>query len=519
MAIEFAMPKLGLTMEQGTIIEWLVPDGSAVAAGSPVLVIETDKVETEVEAPADGLLHRSGEVGQSFACGQRIGWFLAPGEQPPAAGPPAGATAGPVAGGPTAAAPVAASAAASAAGGGSSAAGGDVARSAPSATRGEGGRLLASPNAKRVAATLGVDLTRVTGTGPGGRIVSEDVEAAAAAGTAPIGGPVSGPVSGVAGSAPAGLAAPVPAAAIGPATNATAAAVQLAQLVGLDLATAGVRTLSPDGRIGREDVAEHVRALIARAQSLPATTGPAPAPAPPGPAPAAPPAASQTPSRIIPMAGMRGTIAARMTQSLRDMAQLTLTVDADADAIVADRTARRASGAEVVPGYTDYVIAAVARALQRHPHVNSQVTPEGIAVLPAIHIGMAVALEKGLVVPVVRDPLERPLEDLAAETTRLAEAARAGKLGLADYEGGTFSVTALGSYGVDAFTPVINPPNAAILGVGRIREDVAWDGDTPRRVRRMVLSLTWDHRVFDGAPAAEFAQEVVSLLRTPTALG
>lgn len=219
------------------------------------------------------------------------------------------------------------------------------------------------------------------------------------------------------------------------------------------------------------------------------------------------------------MAGMRGTIASRMTQSLRDMAQLTLTVDADADAIVADRTARRASGAAVIPGYTDYVIAAVARALQRHPHVNSQVTPEGIAVLPAIHIGMAVALEKGLVVPVVRDPLERTLEDLAAETTRLAEAARAGRLGLADYEGGTFSVTALGSYGVDAFTPVINPPNAAILGVGRIREDVAWDGDTPRRARRMVLSLTWDHRVFDGAPAAEFAQEVVALLRTPSALG
>lgn len=505
MAIEFAMPKLGLTMEQGTIIEWLVPDGSVVATGSPVLVIETDKVETEVEAPADGLLHRAGEVGQSFACGQRIGWFLAPGEQPPAAAAATGAAGG--------ATPGAAAAVAAPGPGASPSAGAE--RSAPSVARGEGGRLLASPNAKRVAAALGVDLTRVSGTGPGGRIVSEDVEAAAAAGTARAGGVAPDP----AGSAPAGTAGRVPAAAIGPATEATAAAVQLAQLVGLDLATAGVRTLSPDGRIGREDVAEHVRALIARAQSLPATTGPASAPSPAGPAPAAPPAASQTPSRIIPMAGMRGTIASRMTQSLRDMAQLTLTVDADADAIVADRTARRASGAAVIPGYTDYVIAAVARALQRHPHVNSQVTPEGIAVLPAIHIGMAVALEKGLVVPVVRDPLERTLEDLAAETTRLAEAARAGRLGLADYEGGTFSVTALGSYGVDAFTPVINPPNAAILGVGRIREDVAWDGDTPRRARRMVLSLTWDHRVFDGAPAAEFAQEVVALLRTPSALG
>lgn len=473
MATEFAMPKLGLTMEEGTIIEWLVPDGAPVKAGSAVLVIETDKVETEVEAPGDGVLHRAGAVGDKFACGERIAWLLAPGEAPPAA-VAAAVTA--------AAAPAAVAAAAPVA--------------ARPAARAADGRLLASPNAKRVAVSLGIDIALVPGTGPGGRIVSEDVEAYAA----------SKPAAPAAVSAVGG----VPAAAIGLATNATAAAVQLAQMVGLDLATAGVRTMSPDGRIGRDDVAEHVRALIARAQSMPKTTEAAPAAAPP---------AAQTPTRVIPLAGMRGTIASRMSQSLRDMAQLTLTIDADADAIVADRTARRAAGADVVPGYTDYVIAAVARALQKHPHVNSQVTPDGIALLPEVHVGLAVALEKGLVVPVVRNTLARSLEDLAAETTRLAEAARAGKLGLADYEGGTFSVTALGSFGIDAFTPVINPPNSAILGVGRIREDVAWDGDTPKRVRRMVLSLTWDHRVFDGAPAAEFAQEIVALLRTPAALG
>jgi pyruvate dehydrogenase E2 component (dihydrolipoamide acetyltransferase) len=488
MAIEFAMPKLGLTMEQGTILEWLVPDGASVSAGTAVLLIETDKVETEVEAPSDGRLHQAGAVGASFECGARIGWFLADGEQAPASAAPA------------AAAPAAAAAVAAATVGPPTAS-----PAAPSSVvRGEGGRLLVSPNARRVAASLGVDVAQVRGSGPGGRIVSEDVEAHAAAypaGAAP---------------APALRSAPPPlAVSTGATPFATAAAVQLAQLVGLDLSTAGVATMSPDGRIGREDVAEHIRSLIARAQSA--------TPAPMAQTPAATvapalPSASQTPTRIVPMTGMRGTIASRMHASLREMAQLTLTVDADADALVADRTARKAAGGSA-PSYTDYVIAAVARALVAHPMLNSQVVTEGIAVLPDVHIGMAVALEKGLVVPVIRNTLHRTMEDLATETARLAEAARAGKLGMADYEGGTFSVSTLGMYGVDAFTPVINPPNVAILGVGRIREDVAWDGDAPKRVRRMTLSLTWDHRVVDGAPAAEFASAVANLLREPDKLG
>jgi pyruvate dehydrogenase E2 component (dihydrolipoamide acetyltransferase) len=111
------------------------------------------------------------------------------------------------------------------------------------------------------------------------------------------------------------------------------------------------------------------------------------------------------------------------------------------------------------------------------------------------------------------------LDAIGAETVRLATAARSGTLSVDDVEGGTFAVTSLGMYGVDGFTPVINPPNAAILGVGRVRDDVAWTGDGVRRVRRLTLSLTWDHRVLDGAPAAEFCRSVKALLENPDALG
>ena len=216
------------------------------------------------------------------------------------------------------------------------------------------------------------------------------------------------------------------------------------------------------------------------------------------------------------MSGMRGTIAKRMHGSLQEMAQLTLTMDAQMDSVVADREARRASGK--TPAYTDYIIAAVARALHDHPRVNSQVTPDGIAELPEIHVGLAVALDEGLLVPVVRNADRLSLKDIAATTARLATAARAGTLGLDDLEGGTFSVSALGMFGVDAFTPVINPPNAAILGVGRVRDEVVLvDGQVAAR-KRLTLSLTWDHRVFDGAPAAAFCASIVQHLADAASL-
>ena len=290
---------------------------------------------------------------------------------------------------------------------------------------------------------------------------------------------------------------------------ATVAARQLADLLGVDLRV--VPADPRDGYVTRESVARYVRGRLAGPPTQTARADPAPA----APASTATPAL-QTPTQVRRMSGMRGTIAKRMHASLQEMAQLTLTMDAPMDSVVADREARRASGK--TPAYTDYIIAAVARALRDHPRVNSQVTPDGIAELPEIHIGLAVALDEGLLVPVVRNADCMSLEDIAATTSHLATAARAGTLGLDDLEGGTFSVSALGMFGVDAFTPVINPPNAAILGVGRVRNEVVLvDGQVAAR-KRLTLSLTWDHRVFDGAPAAAFCASIVQHLADAAAL-
>ena len=478
MAIDFLMPKLGLTMEEGTILEWLLDDGAVVEPGTPVLRIETDKVESDVEAAGSGRLHRLAEIGSTHACGAVIALLLADGEEPPSSsGPTASASSGatptaPKSSGATTAAP----------------------SGAPAARRADG-RLIASPNARRMAEELGIDLSTVIGTGPGGRIVSEDVEEAAAR-----------PRPAVAPSTTA-VSTAVPTGA-GSSVLATAAARQLADLLGVDLAA--VAPDPTDGRVSRDGVAAHVRQLLSAARPAPPTPSAVSAPV------VELPPASQTPSSVKRMSGMRGTIAKRMHASLQQMAQLTLTMDAEMDAVVADRESRK--GRPIVPGFTDYVIAACARALRQHGIVNSQVTDDGIALLPDVHVGMAVALDEGLVVPVVRDAAHLDLEALAAETKRLAAAARSGSLALGDLEGGTFSVSALGMFGVDAFTPVINPPNTAIMGVGRLRNDVMLDGGVVGARTRLTLSFTWDHRVFDGAPAAEFTQTVCRLLASPSEL-
>ena len=477
MATDFLMPKLGLTMEEGTILEWLVDDGATVEPGTPVLRIETDKVESDVEAADSGRLHRLAEVGSTHACGAVIALLLAEGEDAPAPSRPTASAVAPTAAPASPAMTVVAST--------------PAVNSAPVARRVDG-RIMASPNARRRASELGIDLATVVGTGPDGRIVSEDVEEAAAR-----------PRPAVA----ASTAAAVPAGA-GSSVLATAAARQLADLLGVDLAA--VAPDPADGRVSRDGVATYVRQLLSAARPTPTTPSAVSTPV------VDLPPASQTPASVKRMSGMRGTIAKRMHASLQQMAQLTLTMDAEMDAVVADRESRK--GRPIVPGFTDYVIAACARALRQHGIVNSQVTDDGIALLPEVHVGMAVALDEGLVVPVVRDADHLDLEALAAETKRLANAARTGSLALADLEGGTFSVSALGMFGVDAFTPVINPPNTAIMGVGRLRKDVVLDGDQVGNRTRLTLSFTWDHRVFDGAPAAEFTQTVCRLLASPSDL-
>ena len=264
----------------------------------------------------------------------------------------------------------------------------------------------------------------------------------------------------------------------------------LADLIGIELDE--IEPAGPDRRVSRLDVIHHIQALLTPTTNEPPKSELA--------------APTQTPTEVIPMTGMRGTIARRMHQSLQEMAQLTITMEVEMTAVVEDRETRKSENEP--PGYTDYVIAATAAALHQHPYVNSQITGEGLALLPVAHVGMAVALDQGLIVPVIRNTNSLDLGELAGETKRLALAAREGKLKLEELEGGTFAVTALGMYGVDSFTPVINPPNTAILGVGRLRETATWQNESVGGVTALTLSLSWDHRAFDGAPAALFLQTV-----------
>lgn len=486
MATDVPMPKLGLTMEEATILEWLVPEGTAVEADTPILLIETDKTETEVGAPGAGVLHQIGGVGEIFPCGERIGLLLADGEMPPQAAAPAPAA-------PAASAPQASPAS-------------PIATASASAPSAVDGRLLSSPNARRVAGDLGVDLRTVVGSGPGGRIVAADVDDPARRVVAPA-------------AAPSTLAMPLPVP--GVPVPASVAARQLADLLAIDLAQVPLDPV--EGRVTRNGVALHVRSVLAAASGA--------TPAPPS-ATASPPAAPgtsaartsawpllQEPIETIPLRAMRGTIAKRMHESLQTMAQLTLSMDADVDALLADRAARKdTAGGRPVPSITDYVVKATAIALQRHPRLNAQVTDAGIAVLGEVHVGLAVAVDNGLLVPVIHQTPELSLDDLGAESRRLAGAARDGALGPSDLEGGTFSVSTLGMFGVDMFTPVINPPNAGILGVGRLRDELRLADGEVRSTKVMTLSLTWDHRVVDGAPAAEFCREIVGLLATPDLL-
>ena len=292
---------------------------------------------------------------------------------------------------------------------------------------------------------------------------------------------------------------------------ASPAARKLASELGVDLA--GLAGSGPRGRITRADIEQAAQAakapaaagLEAGAQAAPATKAPAPA------------AAAAPAQQAQPLKGMRRTIAQRMRASLANTAQLTLDMEVRMDDAVRlrEQLATEWEAEGVRPGYTDLVMLAAAKALIRHPRMNAALLDDAIVPADAAHVGMAVALDEGLVVPVIRDAAAKGLKALASESATLADRARAGALTLADVQGGTFTVTSLGMYGVDGFTPILNAPQTGILGVGRIYDGVAWQGDVPVRRRFMRLSLTWDHRVLDGAPAAQFLAEVRDYLEAP----
>jgi pyruvate dehydrogenase E2 component (dihydrolipoamide acetyltransferase) len=327
------------------------------------------------------------------------------------------------------------------------------------AAAGEIGRFIpASPAARRLAKEQGIDLAVVQGTGAEGRISEEDVERYIAAQRAA--------------KAPREV-------------RASPIAKRVAQEHGIDLAT--VTGTGPEGRITEQDVREAVQARKVEA---------------PG-------------QRVEALTPMRKTIARRMVESLQTAAQLTLLSEADVTELVALRERLKE---EYDVSYTDLIVKAVALALVEHPRLNARLVRDELHLLPEINIGVAVALDAGLVVPVIRDAQAKDVAMIAGEAKALVERAREGKLTEQEMSGGTFTVTNLGAYGVDAFTPIINPPEVAILGVGRIREQLVRCGDGMAWRQKMGLSLTFDHQVVDGAPAAVFLQSICRQLEQPNAL-
>jgi pyruvate dehydrogenase E2 component (dihydrolipoamide acetyltransferase) len=327
-----------------------------------------------------------------------------------------------------------------------------------------------SPRARRVAAELNVDWMRLQGSGRTGRIVERDVRAAAA----------------VHGAAPRATT-PV---------RVTPVAQRVAQGAGIDLAA--VSPTGPGARIQRSDVEAAIRAQQA----------------PPAPAPALP----EGDYEAIPVSRVRRLIAQRMLGSAQDTAAVTLTTEADATALVALRDQLRAAlepRERLVPSYNDLLIKLTALALQQHPALNATWQEETILQWRAVHIGLAVDAPDGLVVPVVRDAQERSVGRIASVTRDLIARAQARQLRAEEMQGGTFTITNLGMFGIDAFTPIINLPQSAILGVGRIaaRPAVVNDQVVPRKL--MALSLTFDHRVADGAVAARFLNLVREYVEEP----
>ncbi len=448
MASEIVLPQWGMEMQDGTIVRWLKQEGDTVAEGEPIVEVETAKLQTELESTASGVLSRIvAQEGEIVPIRGVLCVIAEPGEEVASSAAPAAA-----------ASESPAPQAATAAGGGGN------------------GRVSVQvvPAARRLARERGVDLTQVHGSGSGGRILLADVEAALQA-------PAASPAADGAGRVPV-----VP------------AARRLARENDIDLAT--VTGSGPQGRILIEDVEA---AIAARS------------------APAAAPSSSA--DGVVPLTGIRGAVATRMLQSIQTTAQVTLTTEAIVTEAMQLRRGLSRHHSEEAGGNIGplpVVVKAVAEALRRHPRMNAIETTGSdgeaqVQMLSEINIGLAVALEEGLVTPVIRGADGKSLAQLAAENRDLAARTREGRTRPEEISGGTFTITNLGANDIDGFTPIINPPQVGILGVGRVVEKPLIVNGEITKGETMYLSLTFDHRVIDGAPAAEFLQTVKRLLEDP----
>jgi pyruvate dehydrogenase E2 component (dihydrolipoamide acetyltransferase) len=479
MAADVTIPRLGWSMEEGVFAGWLKQPGDHVKPGEPLFMLEGEKATQEIEAVDGGVLHLAPDAptaGQTVLVGRVIAILCGQGETPTwSASPAAPAVApAPVASVPAASKgpavpPIAQPAPATAH------------RPAPSMPPPASGAVptAASPSVRRLARQLGIDLATVTPGLPGGRLSLDDL--------AP-----SRPTP--------HLSAPAPAAG---STLSSPRARRAARDRGIDIAA--VRGGGAGGRVRERDV------LAAAAAGTP-RLGPAATAA----MPALPAGATS-----VPITQVRRTIARQMVRSRQETVPVTLTAWADATALLAARAACKAAAGPEAATLNDMLLKAIADTLLTHPLLAAR-WEETQLVLPGdrIDIGLAVDAPGGLVVPVVRDVAASPLAEVARQTRWLVERARAGRLTAADMQGGVFTLTSLGSYGIEFFTPVINHPEAAILGVGAIRmQPVPPPGGQEGFVlqRQLPLSLTFDHRIVDGGPAARFLGDLAARIAKQSA--
>lgn len=474
MATEVRFPKFGLTMTEGTLLQWHKEEGQQVEKGEILFEIESEKAVMEVEASASGVLLRvQASAGDIVPVSQVIAWIGQAGEVPGAqeAGAPE-----------TVQAPVNE--------------GAEKTESPPKPGLETGGRIVATPIARRLAKESGLDLSLVGGTGPRGRITKEDVEIALTAQAhAPRQPDALQPAKAAVDVKERVVASPV--------------ARRLAEEAGVDLK--GVQGTGPRGRISKEDVQA---ALAVQDAVPPVEPESAPEPVESLPAPAL------KPSLVLPFAGVRKTIADRMSLSAHTTAPVTLTLEADATELVKLRQSLKlmTTEADPAPTYNDILIKVVARALTELPDLNARLVGDEIQQVQEINVGLAVDTANGLVVPVVRNADQLTLRAVADATRQLIERFLEGRFLPEDLQGGTFTITNLGAFEIDAFTPIINPPECAILGVGQIApKAVVRDGQLVAR-SMVALSLTFDHRLVDGAPAARFLQRVKQLVENPLSL-
>lgn len=467
MAIQFRLAALGHTMETGRVVEWHIAEGSKIEEGQLLVSIETDKAVADIESPVSGVLLRIvGQADGVYDVGATLAWIGEEGEEVPEE---------------SAAQP-----------------------QAPAANQAAESR--ATPVALRLAQRHGVDAEALEGTGPGGRITKEDVQRAIDDGTAtPLTEASEAP-------APSAAAQPRQPAADRPAgSRVTPVALRLAQRHGVD--AEALQGTGPGGRVTKEDVQRAVDNGTA-----PPLEAPSEAPAP---STTARPKEPDTGVEVIPLAGIRRTTAERLGAIWSQAPHVTEGIEVDFTALQAARTAnadawRNTYG--IAPTLNDFVLKATAEALKAHPQLNSALIDDAIHQYSDINLGVAIDIESGLVVPVIRGVDTLGVVALATKVRELADSARNGKLGLDDFSDGTFTVTNLGGLGVDWFTPVLNPPQCAILGVGRVRE-AAVVADRSIQFRDVAtLVLTFDHRAIDGAPCARFLADLRARIEDPEQL-